>query len=157
MFDPLHYSSDLPSFDPATLDGMVHYYHLMAKVDWLRWCTVFSRVGLSQVDRVGLVLEDEALTPRVVGRRHFLPERRLALGLVATCLRCFRGDRVCTTRRGGSSCPAAGQPRPPLGVHRVIAEVELVPRQCLLLLQSKHKHRGGERREAKELLGRART
>jgi hypothetical protein len=36
MFDPLYYLSDLPGFDPATLDEMVLYYQLMDKVDWFR-------------------------------------------------------------------------------------------------------------------------
>jgi hypothetical protein len=44
MFDPLYYSSDLPSFDPATLEGMVPYYRLMAKVD-LVWAIVWYFPG----------------------------------------------------------------------------------------------------------------
>jgi hypothetical protein len=36
MLDPLYYLIDLPSFDPATLDGIVLYCRLLSKVDRFR-------------------------------------------------------------------------------------------------------------------------
>jgi hypothetical protein len=48
-FDPLCvFSSDLPSFDPATLDRMILYYRLMTKWSGLDDSTELSRMGLSQ-------------------------------------------------------------------------------------------------------------
>jgi hypothetical protein len=41
-----------------------------------------------------------------------------------------------------------------LGVHGVIAELELIPRQRLLPLHAKDKHGGGIRCEAEKFLGR---
>jgi hypothetical protein len=96
------------------------------------------------VDRVGLLLEDEALAPQVVGCQSLLD-------LIAACLGCLRGDRSFVSHGGGSSHPAAGEPRLPLRVHRVLAELELFPGQHLLL-QTEHKHGGGEHRKAEELL-----
>jgi hypothetical protein len=71
-------------------------------------------VGVGGVDRVGLLLEDEALAPRVVGRRCLLLEK-CDLNLIAARLGCFRGDWACVSRGDGSGCPAAGEPRLPLG------------------------------------------
>jgi hypothetical protein len=41
--------SDLPSVNPATLNGMILYYRLMTKWSGLRDSTKLSRVGLSHV------------------------------------------------------------------------------------------------------------
>jgi hypothetical protein len=83
-------------------------------------------VGVGGVDRVNLLLEDEALAPQVVGCRRLLAKGR-ALGLVTACLRCLQGDQSCVSCAGGSSRPAAGELRLPLRVHKVVAELELVP------------------------------
>jgi hypothetical protein len=49
-FDPLCvFSSDLPGFDPTTLNGMIVYCHLMTKWNGLGNSTELSRMGLSQV------------------------------------------------------------------------------------------------------------
>jgi hypothetical protein len=49
-FDPLCvFSSDLPGFDPATLNGMILYYRLMTKWSGLSDSTELSRMGLSQM------------------------------------------------------------------------------------------------------------
>ena len=40
-------SSDLPGFDPATLNGMILYYRLMTKWSGLGDSTELSRMGLS--------------------------------------------------------------------------------------------------------------
>jgi hypothetical protein len=49
MFDSLCvFSSDLPGFDPVTLNGMILYYHLMTKWSGLGGSTKLSRMGLSQ-------------------------------------------------------------------------------------------------------------
>jgi hypothetical protein len=42
------FPSDLPGVNPATLNGMVPYYHLMTKWSGLGDSTELSRVGLSQ-------------------------------------------------------------------------------------------------------------
>jgi hypothetical protein len=42
-------SSDLPGVIPATLNGMLLYYHLMTKWSGLGDSTELSRVGLSQL------------------------------------------------------------------------------------------------------------
>jgi hypothetical protein len=48
-FDPLYvFSSDLPRFDPTTLNGMILYYRLMTKWSGLGDSTELSRMGLSQ-------------------------------------------------------------------------------------------------------------
>jgi hypothetical protein len=44
----LCYSSDLPGFDPATLDGMILYYCLITKWSGLGDSTELSRMGLPQ-------------------------------------------------------------------------------------------------------------
>jgi hypothetical protein len=100
-------------------------------------------------------MEDETVAPRVVGRRRLLTGGR-AFGLIVACMRSPRGVRSCVSRGSGSICPSAGEPRLPLRVHGVVAELEFVPSQRLLLLQSEHEHGGGERREVEELLGRVR-
>jgi hypothetical protein len=41
-------SSDLPGFDPATLNEMILYYRLMTKWSGLGDSTELSRMGLSQ-------------------------------------------------------------------------------------------------------------
>jgi hypothetical protein len=41
-------SSDLPGFDPATLNGMILYYHIMIKWSGLGDSTELSWMGLSQ-------------------------------------------------------------------------------------------------------------
>ena len=41
-------SSDLPGYDPATLNGMILYYRLMTKWSGLGDSTELSRMGLSQ-------------------------------------------------------------------------------------------------------------
>jgi hypothetical protein len=41
-------SSDLPGFDPATLNEMVLYYRLVTQWSGLRDSTELSRMGLSQ-------------------------------------------------------------------------------------------------------------
>jgi hypothetical protein len=47
VLDPLYYSSDLPGFDPTTLDGMILYYRLMAKVNkWEMLCQYRSYVNI---------------------------------------------------------------------------------------------------------------
>jgi hypothetical protein len=84
------------------------------------------------VDRVDLLLEDKALAPQIVGRRRLLPKRQPALDLITARLGCFRGDQTGTVRRGGGSYPAARQPRLSLEEHRVVIELELIPRQHLL-------------------------
>jgi hypothetical protein len=109
-------------------------------------------VRVGGVNRVGLLLEDETVARRVVVHRRLLA-RSHALNLVATCLRCLRGDRACVSCGDGSSCPATGEPHLPLGIHRVIADLELITSQHFLLLQTENKHGGGERRKAEELLG----
>jgi hypothetical protein len=42
-------SSDLPGFDPATLNRMILYYRLMTKWSGLGNNTELSRIGLSQL------------------------------------------------------------------------------------------------------------
>jgi hypothetical protein len=42
-------SSDLPGVNPATLNGILLYYHLMTKMSGLSDSTELSRVGLSQM------------------------------------------------------------------------------------------------------------
>jgi hypothetical protein len=42
-------SSDLPGVNPATLNGMILYYHLMTQWSGLGDSTKLSRMGLSQV------------------------------------------------------------------------------------------------------------
>jgi hypothetical protein len=101
-------------------------------------------VRVGGVDRIGLLLEDETLAPRVMGRRRLLARER-AFGLVTACLRSPLGDRPCVSHGGGSFRPAAGEPRLLLRVHGVIAELE-----------PEHEHGGREHREAEELLGRVR-
>jgi hypothetical protein len=47
-FGPLSvFSSDLPGFDPATLNRMILYYRLMTKWSGLGDSTELSRMGLS--------------------------------------------------------------------------------------------------------------
>jgi hypothetical protein len=41
-------SSDLPGFDPATLNGMILYYRLMTKWSSLGDSTELSQMGLAQ-------------------------------------------------------------------------------------------------------------
>jgi hypothetical protein len=49
-FDPLWvFSSDLPGFDPATLNEMIIYYRLMTNWSGLGDSTELSRMGLSQL------------------------------------------------------------------------------------------------------------
>jgi hypothetical protein len=43
------FSSDLPGVNPATLNGMIFYYRLMAKESGLGDSTELSQMGLSQV------------------------------------------------------------------------------------------------------------
>jgi hypothetical protein len=46
-FDPLCvFSSDLPGFDPATLNGIILYYRLMTKWSGLGDSTELSQMGL---------------------------------------------------------------------------------------------------------------
>jgi hypothetical protein len=47
-----HYISDFTGFDSTTYDGMILYYHLMAKWSGLGDSTVFSRAGLWHADRL---------------------------------------------------------------------------------------------------------
>jgi hypothetical protein len=84
------------------------------------------------VDRVDLLLEDKALASQIVGCRRLLPKRQPALDLITARLGCFRGDQMGTVRRGGGSCPAAGQPRLSLEEHGVVTELELIPIQHIL-------------------------
>jgi hypothetical protein len=42
-------SSDLPDFDPATLNGMIPYYRLMTQWSGLGDSTKLSQMGLSQL------------------------------------------------------------------------------------------------------------
>jgi hypothetical protein len=108
-------------------------------------------VRVGGVDRVGLLLKDEALTSQIVGHRHLLLER-CALGLITACLGCFGGDQASVSRGDGRSCPAAGETHLPLRVHRVVAELELIPGHHLLLPQTEHKNGGGEHHEVEDLL-----
>jgi hypothetical protein len=48
-FDPLCVSSDLPGVNPATLNRMIPYYHLMTKWSCLGDSTELSWMGLSQL------------------------------------------------------------------------------------------------------------
>jgi hypothetical protein len=48
-------SSDLPGYDPATLNGMVLYYRLMTKWSGLGDSTKLSRMGLSQTTHTMIV------------------------------------------------------------------------------------------------------
>jgi hypothetical protein len=104
------------------------------------------------VDCTGLLLEDETLVPRVMGCRRLLAEWR-AFGLIATCLRRPQEDWSCISHGSGSFRPATGEPRMPLRLHGIVAELEFIPGQHFLLLQLEHEHGRRERREAKELLG----
>jgi hypothetical protein len=63
------------------------------------------------------------------------------------------GVRLPWRRERLSRCRGATSP---LGVQGVITELELITRQRLIFLQTEHKHGGGERHEAEELLGRVR-
>jgi GTP:adenosylcobinamide-phosphate guanylyltransferase len=45
----LYVSSDLPSFNPSTLNEMILYYRLMTKLSGLGDSTELSRMGLSQL------------------------------------------------------------------------------------------------------------
>jgi hypothetical protein len=45
----VYVSSDLPSFDPTTLNGMIIYYRLMTKWSGLGDSTELSHMGLSQL------------------------------------------------------------------------------------------------------------
>jgi hypothetical protein len=47
-FDPLCVLSDLPGVNPATINRMILYYHLMTKWSGLGDSTEFSQMGLSQ-------------------------------------------------------------------------------------------------------------
>jgi hypothetical protein len=47
MFDLSVFSSDLPGFDPTTLNEMILYYRLMTKWSGLGDSTELSRMGLS--------------------------------------------------------------------------------------------------------------
>jgi hypothetical protein len=50
-FDPLYVSSDLPGVNPATLIGMILYYHLMTNWSGLGDSTKLYRMGLSHKER----------------------------------------------------------------------------------------------------------
>jgi hypothetical protein len=71
-------SSDLPGYDPATLNGMVLYYRLMTKWSGLGDSTKLSRMGLSQTTHTMIV----KLSHEVVvswGNGHFLSPCSLSL------------------------------------------------------------------------------
>jgi hypothetical protein len=73
-------SSDLPGYDPTTLNEMILYYHLMTKLSVLGDSTKLSWMGLSQpqVAWYGASTEDVAAVvgrgltnvPRLVARKH---------------------------------------------------------------------------------------
>jgi hypothetical protein len=49
-------TSDLPGVNPATLNEMILYYHLMTQWSGLGDSTELSRMGLSQSHSLGIVL-----------------------------------------------------------------------------------------------------
>jgi hypothetical protein len=54
-FDPLCvFSSDLPGFDPATLNGMIPYYRLMTKWSGYDNSTELSWMGLLHLQYPGV-------------------------------------------------------------------------------------------------------
>jgi hypothetical protein len=67
-----------------------------------------------------MLLKDEAITCRVMGRRHPLSEGRPTTDLFTASLGCFRGDSLVVCRCSESTRPTAGQPRLPLSVHGVV-------------------------------------
>lgn len=64
-----------------------------------------------------------------------------------------KGTRSLPVPTAGAPVPPAGQPSLPLGIHGIVAELELVPGQHLIVLHMQSKHSGGVRRKMKQLLG----